>query len=97
MSIIVTFKLYDSGERESEFNTFTDAVLFMHGIGECMFEWVTITDKYEHSIEGFSDITNHYDNVGDLWAGEDDCIHTKTHSGLGGGIHCNTCSAWFCY
>ena len=97
MSIVLDYRLIDSGDCEKEFDSFADAVAFMRGIGEEMFQHVDITDSKDYCIAGYSEIVQHFEEISDLYDGEPDCMHISTRDGIGGGIHCNKCSAWFCY
>ena len=97
MSVILTYQLIDSDERKVEYSSVAEAIMFMGSIGEGMFTSAGLTDCNNITIEGYACIMHNWDQVGDLWNGKPDCMHTSTHSGIGGGIHCNNCPAWFCY
>lgn len=94
---IINYQLVDTFENYKEFDNVADAVKWMQGIGIDMFVYVSLTDGKLNEVDGFDAIVRAYNNNNDLWHGDADCIHLNTHSGIGGGCHCDTCSAWFCY
>lgn len=93
----INYQLVDTFENYKEFDNVADAVKWMQGIGIDMFVYVSLTDGKLNEVDGFDAIVRAYNNNNDLWHGDADCIHLNTHSGIGGGCHCDTCSAWFCY
>lgn len=93
----INYQLIDTFENYKEFDNVADAVKWMQGIGKDKFQYVLLTDGKLNAVDGFDTIVKAYNNNNDLWHGDADCIHLNTHSGIGGGCHCDTCSAWFCY
>ena len=93
----INYQLVDTFENYKEFDNVADAVKWMQGIGIDMFVYVSLTDDKLNEVDGYDAIVKAYNNNNDLWHGDADCIHLNTHSGIGGGCHCDTCSAWFCY
>lgn len=93
----INYQLIDTFENYKEFDNVADAVKWMQGIGIDMFVYVSLTDGKLNEVDGYDAIVKAYNNNNDLWHGDADCIHLNTHSGNGGGCHCDTCSAWFCY
>lgn len=93
----INYQLVDAFENYKEFDNVADAVKWMQGIGKDKFQYVSLTDGKLNAVDGFDTIVKAYNNNNDLWHGDADCIHLNTHSGIGGGCHCDTCSAWFCY
>lgn len=94
---IINYQLIDTFENYKEFDNVADAVKWVQGIGIDMFVYVSLTDGKLNEVDGYDAIVKAYNNNNDLWHGDADCIHLNTHSGNGGGCHCDTCSAWFCY
>lgn len=94
---IVAYSLVDLPDTERDFNNVKDAVDWMKNISRDMFNSVSLTDGKGNIVNGFDAIIDAYDQNRDLLAGDADCIHLKIHDGIGGGCHCNTCTAWFCY
>ena len=93
----INYQLIDTFENYKEFDNVADAVKWMQGIGIDMFVYVSLTDGKLNEVDGYDAIVKAYNNNNDLWHGDADCIHLNTHSGNGGGCHCDTCPAWFCY
>lgn len=93
----LAYSLIDVPDAEKDFDSVQEAVNWMKHIGQDMFTSVSLTDGKENYVEGFDAIIKAYNNNNDLWNGDADCIHLNTHSGIGGGCHCNTCPGWFCY
>lgn len=93
----INYQLVDTFENYKEFDNVADAVQWMQGIGIDMFVYVSLTDGKLNEVDGYDAIVKAYNNNNDLWHGDADCIHLNTHSGNGGGCHCDTCPAWFCY
>ena len=93
----INYQLVDAFESYKEFDNVADAVKWMQGIDIDMFVYVSLTDGKLNEVDGYDAIVKAYNNNNDLWHGDADCIHLNTHSGIGGGCHCDTCSAWFCY
>lgn len=95
--VTINYQLIDTFENYKEFETVAQAIAWMQGIGEDMFQYIDLTDDKENYVSGFSDIIETYNNCSDLWQGDAGCIHLHTTSGHGGGQVCTTCGAWFCY
>lgn len=93
----ITYSLVDLSDAERDFDSVKEAIDWMLNIGTDMFTSVSLTDGKENYVDGFDAIIHCYQQNNDLWAGDTDCIHLNTHGGIGGGCHCNTCPAWFCY
>lgn len=93
----INYQLIDTFENYKEFDSIADVIKWMRGIGSDMFVYVSLTDGKLNEVDGYDAIMKAYDLNSDLWQGDADCIHLNTHSGIGGGCHCDTCSAWFCY
>lgn len=95
--VTINYQLIDTFENYKEFETVAQAIEWMQGIGEDMFQYVDLTDDKENYVSGFSDIIETYKKNNDLWQGDADCIHLTVGSGHGGGAVCKSCGAWFCY
>lgn len=93
----INYQLIDTFENYKEFDTVKAAVDWVKGIGIDMFVYVSLTDSKLNEVDGYDAIIKAYELNSDLWQGDADCIHLNTHSGNGGGCHCDTCPAWFCY
>lgn len=93
----INYQLVDTFENYKEFDNVADAVKWIQDIGIDMFVYVSLTDGKLNEVDGYDAIIKAYNDNSDLWHGDADCIHLNTHSGNGGGCHCNTCPAWFCY
>lgn len=77
------------------FNTVKDAISFLEKSDHD--DDVTLTDGKGNTVKGREVILRTYRLNNDMWSGDKDCIHLNTSSGWGGGCHCDTCPAWFCY
>lgn len=95
--VTINYQLIDTFENYKEFETVAQAIEWMQGIGEDMFQYVDLTDDKENYVSGFSDIIETYKKNNDLWQGSPACIHLNVGSGHGGGAVCKSCGAWFCY
>lgn len=95
--VTINYQLIDTFENYKEFETVAQAIAWMQGIGEEMFQYVDLTDGKENYVSGFSDIIETYKKNHDLWQGSPACIHLNVESGHGGGAVCKSCGAWFCY
>lgn len=93
----MTVTIQYSEDCKQEFKSVEDAVKWMMGIGSDMLPDATLTDGKSNSVKGFHKIIYKWEYNNDMWNGDDDCIHLKTSSGSGGGQHCDSCPAWFCY
>lgn len=93
----IAYSLVDVPDTEKDFDTVAEAIHWMVNIGSDMFTSVSLTDTHDNCVDGYDNILQAYENNNDLWSGDKDCIHLHTRSGIGGGCHCTTCAAWFCY
>lgn len=100
----LNYQLPSKFENYQEFDTVKDAVEWLIKSQETFkrhgnegFVYVSLTDGKLNVVDGYDAIIKAYDLNSDLWHGDADCIHLTTHSGNGGGCHCDTCTAWFCY
>lgn len=97
MTVLIEYALIDTPDTDKEFDTVAEAIAWVQGIGEDMFTHVSLNDIYDNYVDGYSAIIKAYEDNKELYAGEDACIHLNTKSVIGGGIHCCSCPAWFCY
>lgn len=57
--IVVLYKLIDSCENEREFENMVSAKLWVKGISECMFDYVTIEMDDGTYLDGYQEIMNY--------------------------------------
>ncbi|QQV91664.1 hypothetical protein OXC43_gp82 [Klebsiella phage vB_KpP_FBKp27] len=82
--VTINYQLIDTFENYKEFETVAQAIEWIQGIGEDMFQYVDLTDDKENYVSGFSDIIETYKKNNDLWQGSPACIHLNVGSGHGG-------------
>lgn len=81
----------------AQYQTVQEAINFMMQLDREQIEYIGLTDGYGVQVSFFDKIIETYDKHSDLWRGEKYCLHTNIKYPSGGGIHCKTCGAWFCY
>lgn len=97
MPVSINYKRHGSDSALHQTESVREAIEWMQTQSPNDFEYISLTDSKGNQVIGYGNIIDVYEFHSDLWQGDEGCIHPTVSSGIGGGCHCNTCPAWFCY
>lgn len=95
--VSINYKKHGEPSDLSQHSTVKDAIEWFKQHSPNDFEYISLTDGNGYQIVGYGNVLDVYDRNSDLYGGSVTCIHPIVNCQSGGGVKCDSCSAWFCY